>query len=177
MNTEDRIKLATRESSYVANAVKHVWLARLLQITWQHFPESKIQIFHAEVDDAGYDIVLTWKTVTRHIQLKASHLKAKRQEIDIHTALADATGGCVVWMLYDPITFDIHHFRFFGSNPNGPLPDLSVFKVGKRVFPNIKGIRPERQRIRSIPKSKFTVISTPEELATKLFGMKFPSLS
>lgn len=174
MTIEDRIKLATRESSYVANAVKHVWLARLLQLLWEHHPETKVQIFHSEVDDAGYDIVLTWGSITRHIQLKASHLKAKRQAIDVHTALADAAGGCVVWMFYEPVTFDIRLYRYFGSNPNQQLPDLSRFKIAKRVFPNIEGIRPERKRIRSVPKRAFEGIANLPRLATKLFGMTFP---
>jgi hypothetical protein len=142
-------------------------------MVWQNHPESKIQIFHSEVDDAGYDVVLTWRKITRHIQLKASHLKAKRTEIDVHSALAEAAGGCVIWMFYDPLNLDIKFYRFFGSAPAEGLPDLAGFRIAKRVFPNMNGIRPERKRIRAIPKGAFAVVPSLEELATLLFGIRF----
>jgi hypothetical protein len=174
MTLDERIKIATRNAPYVANAIKHVWLARLLQVLWEYYPESKLQIFTSEVDDAGYDIVLTLATVTRHVQLKASHVRAKRQSIDVNTALAQAEGGCVVWIFYDPVTLDIQKYRFFGSEPGKPMADLSSFNIAKRVFPDMTGKRPERPRIRAIPKSACVPVSTLDELIEKLFGLTIP---
>jgi hypothetical protein len=57
-----------------------------------------VQIYQAEVDDSGYDIVLTLNGITRHIQLKTSHARAKTAWQDIILSLlarlAAALSGC-----------------------------------------------------------------------------------
>jgi hypothetical protein len=171
MKTDERIVWATKNSSYVANAVKHVWTSELLRYLWLHFPGHKLQMFHAEVDDCGYDIVLTLGSATRHVQLKASHAKAKATGQDIHSELARAVGGCVVWMFYDPVTWQILSYRFFGSAPGEPMPSLQSFPIAVRVFPNRQGILPPRPNVRRLKKSLFTIIPTMDLLVTRLFGI------
>ena len=174
MNTQERINWATKNSSYVANVLKHVWLSELLRYLWQHHAGSKAQIYQAEVDDSGYDIVLTLNGITRHIQLKASHELAKTAWQDIHLELACAIGGCVVWMLYDPATWQIRSYRFFGGTPGNPLPALDGFDVAQRVFPNRQGVLPPRPNVRRVRRANFTTIATLEQLVTTLFDLPTP---
>lgn len=169
MTIEERIQWATKNSSYVANVIKHVWLSDLLRHVWQHYPGSKVQIYQAEVDDSGYDIVLTLNEITRHVQLKASHAQAKTSWQDIHLELERAIGGCVVWIIYDAATWNIQSYRFFGGTPENPLPTLIGFKVAKRVFPNRQGVLPLRPNVRRVPRASFVNFSTLEQLSSRLF--------
>src|SRR5688572_6078880 len=124
MTLSEQLAIVSQNSPYVANAVKHVWLAELLQLVWQHDPKLKLQIFASEVDDAGFDIVLTINQITRHIQLKSSHAGGGRQTVPVNVALSQATGGCVVWIFYEPFTLRIKRYLFFGGSPGKAMPDI-----------------------------------------------------
>lgn len=64
LTTEDRVAILTKNSSYVANALTHAWVGQLFRTLWRHEPTTKLHVFHAEVDDAGTDVVLIFGSVT-----------------------------------------------------------------------------------------------------------------
>ena len=54
--------------------------------------EKEIKLFEiatAEIDNKGFDVVLTVNKVTRHVPLKCSKLGAKRRNIDVNVGLFD----------------------------------------------------------------------------------------
>ena len=85
----------SRHSSYIENCIRHIFLASVTQSLWLLDQNKRVQIFTSEVDDFGYDIVLTLDAVTRHIQLKQTHTDAKAVKADINVALSQAKGGGV----------------------------------------------------------------------------------
>lgn len=79
-------------------------------------------------------------------------------------------------LLFDPNTLDLGPFLWFGGNPGEPLPDLTRFAVAKHTKANAKGIKLERPRLRSVPRSAFAQVATIAELSAKLFGKLLPSI-
>ena len=72
--------------------------------------------------------------------------------------------------MFDEDTMQLGPFFWFGSAPGDPLPELSDFKVGKHTKPNSEGVKAERERIKVIPKGRFTKVETMEEIYCLLFG-------
>jgi hypothetical protein len=170
MNIDERVEVAIRNSSYVANSLKHKLLSGLLSLLWENNPTRKLQIYEGEVDDVGCDVVLTLGPVSRHVQLKGSHIGSTTTEIEVNVALASAQSGCIVWMFYDPMNLEIRSFRFFGAQPGQPLPDLSCFKVARRTTHTSKGERPLRPSIRCVTRGAFSKTDSFLEIAQLLFG-------
>ena len=162
----------SKNSSYIANALQHIWLSDLMRCLWKKDPRLKLNIFTAEVDDSGQDILLSLNNVVaRHVQLKSSHLGAKTKSVQVNTGLSGVESGCVVWMFYDPEEFTIQKYLFLGAIPGEPLPSLSGFKTARRTTPTRSGNKPERPRIRKVPRSAFRLIQTTEELLKELFDI------
>lgn len=58
-------------STYREQLVEYVLLAELLQDGWLR-RKQRIDVLRADVDGAGYDLVLSCAGVIRHVQLKSS---------------------------------------------------------------------------------------------------------
>lgn len=123
-----------------------------------------------EVDNSGYDIIAESNGIIRHIQLKASYRGGKTSRQKIHTKLAEKPSGCVVWIVFDEETLELGPFRFFGSPPGEPLPDLSGKKVAKHTKGDQDGYKAERPNIRELNKGDFVEYQTVAALNTVLFG-------
>lgn len=65
------IEQTSRESHYVEKLMEHVFLGELLQECWFH-RKKVVEVLRAEVDAAGYDVILEVDGTIRHVQLKAS---------------------------------------------------------------------------------------------------------
>jgi hypothetical protein len=80
--------------------MEHIFLAEILQECW--FQRRQIiEVLRAEVDAAGYDLVLEAAGRIRHVQLKASRQGGKTSKQTINSKLTERAGGCVVWITYD----------------------------------------------------------------------------
>lgn len=147
--------------------LEHVFLGevskRLLKATGQG-PE----ILRAEHDSFGYDTVLEFGGVMRHVQLKIMRKGGKRTHVEIHTALAAKPGGCVVWMQVDE-EYELGPFGWFGGAPGQPLPPLGdrVVRHSKADGSGYKAVRPN---LRSAPKSRFVFLKSIDEVVGALFG-------
>ena len=92
-------RVGYEESRTVEKLMEHIFLAEVLQECW--FQRRQIiEVLRAEVDAAGYDIVLEAASKIRHVQLKASRQGGKTSKQTINTRLVDRVGGCVVWIAY-----------------------------------------------------------------------------
>ena len=70
--------------------LEHVFVSELLQEAWFRYGMT-IEVLHSEVDSAGYDIVLEFGGVIRHVQLKRLACRCQdRGSKDQHGAGAEA---------------------------------------------------------------------------------------
>ncbi|HEY2355019.1 MAG TPA: hypothetical protein VGH79_09005 [Gaiellaceae bacterium] len=88
-----------RESRTVENLIEHVFLSEVIQECF--FRQRRlVEVARAEVDAAGYDLILGLDGVVRHVQLKASRRGGSTRKQTINRKLADRQGGCIVWIEY-----------------------------------------------------------------------------
>lgn len=160
----------SEHSLYVEKALQHVFLSKLYQLVWADEGCPLLEVSTAEIDNRGYDVVLSLGGVTRHVQLKSNRLDGKRRSADINVGLAQKNSGCVVWYEYDPATLEIHHFLFFGGLPGKRLPDLTKFKVAKKSRGTAEGVKTDRRSVRLVPRSEFQTVGSLKELLVHLFG-------
>ena len=160
----------SQHSSYVENALRHVFLSDLFRAVWQRDYADKLHIYNNEVDDSGFDLVASLDGVVRHIQLKATHTEGRARNVSAHTALGSAQGGCIVWMSYRASDLAIEHYRFFGQRAGDAMPDISQRPASLTQRRDIRGLRRARVHHRTIPRSEFSDPLTVLELLDALFS-------
>lgn len=147
------------ESRTVENLIEHVFLSEVIQECF--FRDRRlVEVARAEVDAAGYDLILELDGDIRHVQLKASRKGGSTKKQTINRKLADRRGGCIVWVEY-------------AVNPARCRADLSylwreAIKLPTTVARNPRNGTP---RINSceVKKSEFQRLSGVEELVGLLF--------
>ena len=88
-----------------------------------------------EVDASGYDLVLSFGPVTRHVPIKTSMHDGKAAHQPIHESIGSHPSGCVVWIVLNKdLTFAC--FRWYGAAPGKSLPSLEGFKRAKHTKAN-----------------------------------------
>lgn len=148
------------EHLFIGEVMKHLW-------TLGHYD---FEVLRSETDNAGYDLVLEANGVMRHIQLKSSYDKALTRDVTVSLDLAKKSAGCIIWIWFDPETLELNQFRWFGSEPGSPLPDLGS-RVAMHTKRNRNGEKTERPNLRVVGKSKFDVIPDVAALNHALFGI------
>ena len=157
------------ESGLREKIIEYLFIGDLLRCLWRQGSRD-IEVLRADVDKAGYDIVLNSNGVLRHVQFKSSYQDAKTSRVSININLAQKPSGCVIWIWFNPDTMELGPFRWFGGMPGEPLPPLGD-RVGKHTKGDRTGLKAERPNIRVINKGQFTSISTMDKVAQALFGV------
>ena len=157
-------------SSLRESILEHTFLGSLGRELWRRGRYS-VEVLRAEVDRAGYDVVVSVDDLTRYIQLKSLSKGATTREWSISNLLTEKTGGCVVVQSVERFSLDVEEYLFFGGSPTERLPDISQAKPAKRVTFDSQGVRPVRKNHRRVPKSRFQTISNMEALASRLFDL------
>ena len=155
-------------SSYREKLVEHLFVGELLRHLWLRNIVS-VSVLRPEVDNAGYDIVLTHSHTVRHVQLKCSRHDAAAASQKINASLGDQPSGCVIWLEIDQ-ELNFHRFLWFGEPPGKPLPNLDGFPIAKHTKPNMQGIKVPRLGIRKIPKGAFEPLADMASLIDVMFG-------
>jgi len=162
-------------SSYREQLVEYAFLSELLQDGWLR-RRQPVNVLRADVDAAGYDLVLECQRVIRHVQMKSTVEGGTTRIQKVHSALASQQSGCVVWIVLEP--GEEHRVRLtylaLGGTPGSPLGDLSGYPVAKHSKGNAEGIKAERPAIREVPRSAFTAFPSMAELSNWLFGAPTP---
>jgi len=114
------------KSSFREKLIEHLFIGELLKLSWRS-GKCSLEIAKPEVDNQGYDLIAEANRIIRHIQLKASHMKARTARQNIHIALANKPSGCVIWIYFDEKTLKLGPFLFFGNEAGKPLPELDRF--------------------------------------------------
>ena len=163
----------TIDSSLREKVIEHLFIGDLLRCLWRQRIRD-IEVLRADVDRAGYDLVLESDGVLRHVQFKASYRGSKTANVGIHVNLAEKPSGCVIWIWFDPETMDLGPFLWFGGQPGETLPPLGD-RVGKHTKGDRTGLKAERPNIRVVRKGQFSELATMDDIALALFGMSATS--
>jgi hypothetical protein len=115
-----------RFSSYRERVLEHQLVGEILRDLWLRHAYA-VEVLRAEVDAAGYDVVLEHQSVVRHIQLKATRAGGKRSSVGVNIKLLDKPSGCVFWF----------HFASDAMRPTGPFywlggPPAHAFPIWAR---------------------------------------------
>jgi len=159
------------ESGLREKVIEHLFVGDLLRCLWRQGSRD-IEVLRAEVDRAGYDLVLESNGVLRHVQLKASYRGARTSEVGINVNLTQKPSGCVIWIWFDPDSLALGPFLWFGGQPGEPLPPHGD-RVGRHSKADSSGYKAERPNIRLVRKSQFSSLATMDDVAQALFGMRF----
>ena len=163
LDTDHSSQSSTREK-----VLEHLFVGDLLRCLWRKKMRD-VEVLRAEVDRGGYDVVVEYAKILRHIQLKSSYDKARTQEVGINTNLAGKPSGCIVWIQFDAETMQLGPFLWFGGPPGAPLPDLGD-RIGRHTKSNSAGIKGPRPGIRRLRRNQFKVLPTMDALIEELFG-------
>src|SRR5688572_9636258 len=103
-------------SSLREKVLEHLFVGDLLRCLWR-LGRRDIEVLRAEVDYAGYDLVLECNRVVRHVQLKSSHRNSATRSVNAHVGLPLKPSACIVWIRFDPSTMELRLFLWFGAEP------------------------------------------------------------
>ena len=157
----------SENSLYIEKTLEHLFLAKLSQVIWRRKGNNLLEIATAEIDNKGFDVVLTLGDITRHVQLKSLKLGGKRAHIDVNLGLGLKPSGCILVCEYDPETLEFARFRFFGNPPGKRLANIKNYPVAR----NPRG-KMLRRNVRKVPKTAFEIINTVEAVSERLFGIR-----
>ena len=148
--------------------VEHVFVGEVLRRLWQ-LDVTDVEVLRSEFDAGGYDLVMSYRKVVRHIQLKTVMLDGKAANTKVSLKLMEKPSGCVIWIILTP-ELQLQSYLWFGGLPGERLPDIRKMKVAKHTKGNAKGIKAERPNLRIVPRSRFETIETLDALLCRLFG-------
>jgi hypothetical protein len=158
----------SNHSSLRESILEHLFLGELLRSLWCS-GVHRIELLRAEVDAAGYDLVLECAGVMRHIQLKSSFSGSKTARVNVNTALAAKPSGCVIWIVFNTQTMKLEHFYWLGSRPGRKIPDLGN-RIGRHTKGTSVGKKNPRPEIRVIGKRRFKKLPDVAAVARELMG-------
>jgi hypothetical protein len=165
-----------RFSSYRERVLEHQLVGEILREMWLRQAYA-VEVLRAEVDAAGYDVVLEHQSVVRHIQLKATRAGGKRASVGVNVKLCNKPNGCVIWFDFAPDTMrPTGPFYWLGGPPDTRLTESALGKkLGRHTKGDSTGHKAQRENIREVPKSAFDLVRDIRDLTTRLFNVA-PSL-
>jgi hypothetical protein len=158
-----------RDSSLREKVIEHVFIGELLRVLWRN-GRYDVEVLRSEVDRGGYDLVLEYNGIFRHVQFKSSHRNSKVDEVNAHLKLADKPSGCIVWVLFDQDTLELGPFLWFGGLPSQKLPALGD-QVARHSKGDSMGRKAERPNHRVLKRSRFARLDSMDAVVTSLFGI------
>jgi hypothetical protein len=162
-------------SSLREKILEHQFVGELLRVLWCRGMQQ-VELLKAEVDAGGYDLVLECNGVMRHVQLKSSYRGAKTSRVNINVGLQRRDSGCVIWIMFDPVSLHIGPFLWLGNPPDQPTPGFGD-RIGRHSKGDQHGHKAERPNIRVVSRTDFTELKSMGELADALFGPPKPAVA
>jgi hypothetical protein len=148
--------------------VEHVFVGEVLRRLWQ-LGVTDVEVLRSEFDAGGYDLVMSYHKVVRHIQLKKVSVDGKADSIKISLKLGEKPSGCVIWIVVTP-ELELQSYLWFGGSPGEQLSDISNMPVAKHTKGNAKGTKAERPNHRVLSRGKFDRLDTLDAVLARLFG-------
>ncbi len=134
-------------SAYIENLMRHCFIYDVSRLLLLKQEPELVTVLRSEVDDAGVDLVMTFHTVTRQIQMKTLSKATTPNPYSVAESLSGIVGGCVVWTCYDRETLKPTHYHMMGGRGNAPMRDLMQFP---QAFKKKNGVKVPRDGYRSI---------------------------
>jgi hypothetical protein len=164
---------AVKDSHFIQSTlreriVEHVFVGEALRQLWQ-MGARDVEVLRSEFDAGGYDLVMTYRKIVRHIQFKTVLENGKATRVSVAVKLMEKPSGCVIWIVVSE-NLDLISFRWFGDAPGRPLPDITEFKVAKQARGNAEGIKLEKPGHRIVPLSQFKPLPKIDDVLQRLFG-------
>lgn len=128
----------------------------------------EFDVLRGDVDFSGSDIVIEANGYTRHIQLKGMIAGGKCTRYKISNRLGQASSGCVIRLVHDPLTFEVARCDWFGAAAGSPLPWFGN-RAAKHSKGDSSGEKKVRPKHRTLPASKFEGLATMAQLVDRLF--------
>ena len=160
------LPICTQSSSLIEKVLEYRFLGEVTAELLQR--GLRFEILRSDVDGDGHDLVIEASGVVRYIQLKAMMARGTRTSITVNTGLAAKPSACVIWMIYDPESYDLISFRWFGAEPGQPLPALGD-RIARHSRANAKGAKANRPLHRVVPASRFIPVFYDRSLVDLLF--------
>jgi hypothetical protein len=159
----------SRYSSQREALFELLFVGEVMKNLWQK-GVYKLEVLKPQVDASGYDVVFELSSVVRHVQLKSTKRGSRLRSVKVNAALGDKPGGCIILAEFNPDTFQLGPFYWWGASACEGLPDILGFPLAKHTKGNATGKKLKRQNIRQIPRSKLEKLDTFEEVVKRLFG-------
>ncbi|MBA9859252.1 hypothetical protein [Ralstonia insidiosa] len=148
--------------------IEHVFVGEVLRRLWQ-LGVAEVEVLRSEFDAGGYDLVLSYKDVVRHVQLKSAIEGGKTSVVSVSLKLADRPSGCVLWIIVDE-QLAFRGYRWFGGLPGQRLPDVGDKKVARQSRANKDGVKGDRPGHRTLRRGDFETLATLDAVLQRLFG-------
>lgn len=160
------LKALAERSSYVENVLIHRLVSDLAGELWCRDPQSPLHIFNSEVDDAGFDLVLSCAGIQRYIQVKQVHRKGKANKFSVRLEFTRLPGSCVIVIVHSESDLTVDHYLFFGGKANEPMSNVEGEKTTvSPIKRGVDGKKKIRSHYRDIPRKRFIgPLRTPELL-------------
>ena len=158
----------TENSVLREQIVEHMFISDVLRLLWKK-KIVDVEVLRSEFDAGGYDLVLGYKNIVRHIQFKTVLEGGANTLVSISLKLAEKPSGCVIWTVVDP-ELNAIAYLWYGGEPNEPLPQIDRLKITKHTKGNALGEKAERINHRVLNMSQFRRYETLEEVLRQLFG-------
>lgn len=164
----DDVERHYRHSVLRERIVEHVFVGDALRRLWQR-GVTDVEVLRSEFDAGGYDLVMSYRAVVRHIQFKVMVTGGKRASVTASLKLMEKPSGCILWIVVTP-ELGFHSFLWFGNPPSQPLPDIRTLKTATHTKANTAGVKLERPNQRDVPRSAFTPLASLDAVLEQLFG-------
>lgn len=148
--------------------VEHVFVGDALRWLWQH-RVTDVEVLRSEFDAGGYDLVMSYRKIVRHIQFKTMMVKGKAASIKASLKLMEKPSGCIIWIIVTP-ELVLQSYLWLGGPPGQPLPDIQGLRVAKHTKANAEGKKAERPDHRIVPRGRFERLGSLGEVLERLFG-------
>jgi len=125
------------------------------------------------LDEAAPDVVLSYKNVVRHVQLKSAIEGGKTNDVSVNLKLAEKPSGCVLWIIVDD-QLDFRGFRWFGGLPGQALPDIGGKRLARQTRANKDGVKADRSGHRILRRGDFEQLASLDAVLQRLFGEQLP---
>lgn len=153
---EARLAASYQKSSYIESVLRHRMLAEMASELWQRSPEFTLQVFNSEVDDAGFDLVLSVGTAVRYVQLKQARFDKTKPSCSIRLPFSRLIGSAAVLMAYRCDNLEIESYGFFGNGPHSCMDEIENYKVSRSpVKKDSSGKKQQRPNYRDVPTCAF----------------------
>jgi len=155
-------------STFREKMLEHAFVGDLLRVLWKK-GIYEVEVLTAEVDAAGYDIVMVANGTERYIQLKSSFTTARAASQNINRRLEEKPGGCVVWVRFDKQTLSLGPFHWLGDPSGGRLSLPDDLPLARHTKANAQGEKAHRRNTVKVSRGRFEQVDTLEQLAAILF--------